>query len=126
MRTRLAKKPEVADLIVPTNFAVGCRRPTPGAGYLEALCEDNVTVVPQSIQEITPKGIKTADGVEHEFDVIVCATGFDTSWKPAYPVIGRYSRSLAEEWAEMPSTYLSFAVTHFPNYMSAYRLFLFS
>ncbi|KAL4935626.1 hypothetical protein BDV06DRAFT_234137 [Aspergillus oleicola] len=117
MRARLAKKPGIADLIVPTNFAVGCRRPTPGAGYLEALCEDNVSVVSQTIQEITPKGIRTADGVEHEFDVIVCATGFDVSWKPAYPTIGRDSRSLSKEWAEAPSTYLSMAVPHFPNYL---------
>lgn len=27
--------------VVP-DFAVGCRRVTPGLGYLEALCEDNV------------------------------------------------------------------------------------
>ncbi|KAL4934075.1 flavin-containing monooxygenase [Aspergillus undulatus] len=117
MRTRLAKKPEIADLIVPTNFAVGCRRPTPGAGYLEALCEDNVDVVSQRIQEITPSGIRTVDGVEHEFDVIVCATGFDVSWKPAYPTIRRDSRSLSKEWAEAPSTYLSITVPHFPNYL---------
>ncbi|OJJ05846.1 hypothetical protein ASPVEDRAFT_87180 [Aspergillus versicolor CBS 583.65] len=117
MRTRLAKKPELADLIVPTNFAVGCRRPTPGAGYLEALCQENVSVVSSSIQEFTQKGIRTADGVEHEFDVIVCATGFDVSWKPAYPTIGRDSRSLSKEWADIPNTYLSIAVPHFPNYL---------
>lgn len=118
MRTRLAKKPELADLIVPTNFAVGCRRPTPGAGYLEALCEENVSVVSSSIQEFTQKGIRTTDGMEHDFDVIVCATGFDVSWKPAYPTIGRDSRSLSKEWSDIPNTYLSIAVPHFPNYLS--------
>ncbi|RAL02669.1 flavin-containing monooxygenase [Aspergillus ibericus CBS 121593] len=117
MRTRLAKKPELADLLIPTNFAVGCRRPTPGAGYLEALCEDNVTVVSQTITKITPRGIQTADGIEHEVDVIVCATGFDVSWKPAYPTIGREGRSLSKEWADAPSTYLSITVPHFPNYL---------
>lgn len=118
MRRKLAAKPEIADIIVPTNFAVGCRRPTPGNGYLEALCEDNVTVVSQSIEEITEKGIRTADGVEHEFDVIVCATGFDVSWRPRYPTIGRGGRSLSEEWKHIPSTYLSISVPHFPNYLS--------
>ncbi|KAI9933627.1 hypothetical protein MW887_008100 [Aspergillus wentii] len=117
MRTKLATRPEIADLIVPQNFAVGCRRPTPGNGYLEALCEDNVAVVSQSIQEITSKGIKTADGVEHEVDVIVCATGFDVSWRPYYPTIGRGGRSLSEEWKDIPSTYLSITVPHFPNYL---------
>lgn len=118
MRRRLIKKPDLADLIVPTNFAVGCRRPTPGAGYLEALCEDNVSVVSQSIKQITSKGIMTVDGIEHEFDVLVCATGFDVSWRPSYPTVGRGNRDLREEWAERPNTYLSIAASHFPNYLS--------
>jgi cation diffusion facilitator CzcD-associated flavoprotein CzcO len=120
MRSKLATKPEIADLIVPKNFAVGCRRPTPGNGYLETLCKDNVTVVSQNIQGFTPKGIRTADGVEYEFDVIICATGFDVSWKPHYPTIGRESRSLSNEWKDIPSTYLSITVPHFPNYLSKY------
>jgi hypothetical protein len=58
MKRRLAKKPWVAEkcegwylflfirtepktTVIP-DFAVGCRRLTPGPGYLEALCEDNV------------------------------------------------------------------------------------
>lgn len=118
MRKKLADRPEIADWIVPKDFAVGCRRPTPGNGYLEALCSENTEVVSQSIEEITPKGIKTADGVEHEVDVIVCATGFDVSWRPSYPTIGRKSRSLSEEWRNIPRTYLSITVPHFPNYLS--------
>ncbi|KAF7555614.1 hypothetical protein G7046_g6521 [Stylonectria norvegica] len=117
MRAKLASKPEIADLIVPKNFAVGCRRPTPGNGYLEALCKENVTVVSSSIEEITPKGIKTADGVEHEFDVIVCATGFDVSWRPHYPTIGRDGISLSDYWRDIPNTYLSITVANFPNYI---------
>ncbi|CAI7674093.1 unnamed protein product [Penicillium viridicatum] len=117
MRSKLADHPEIADSIVPKDFAVGCRRPTPGNGYLEALCSENTSVVSQSIEEITPKGIKTADGVEHEVDAIVCATGFDVSWRPSYPTIGRESRSLSEEWKDVPRTYLSITVPHFPNYL---------
>lgn len=118
MRAKLARKPEIADIIVPKDFAVGCRRPTPGNGYLEALCEENVTVVSSTITEITPKGIRTEDGVEHEFDVIVCATGFDVSWKPHYPTIGRNGISLAKYWNDVPNTYLSMTVANFPNYIS--------
>ncbi|GLA44014.1 hypothetical protein AnigIFM63309_002275 [Aspergillus niger] len=117
MRSKLARRPEIADHIVPKNFAVGCRRPTPGNGYLEALCSQNTEVVSESISEITPKGIRTADGVEHEVDVIVCATGFDVSWRPSYPTIGREARSLSEQWKHIPRTYLSIAVPNFPNYL---------
>lgn len=118
MRRKLAPKPEIADVIIPKDFAVGCRRPTPGNGYLEALCEDNVEVVLDGIAEITPTGIKTVDGKEHQVDIIVCATGFDVSWRPAYPTIGRGNRSLSEEWKTIPRTYLSVTVPHFPNYLS--------
>lgn len=122
MRKKLANKPEIADVIVPKDFAVGCRRPTPGNGYLEALCEQNVEVVSDSISEIAANGIRTADGVEHEFDVIVCATGFDVSWCPAYPTIGRDGKSLSKEWEHIPSTYLSVGVPDFPNYLSKFIL----
>lgn len=120
MRTKLSRKPEIADVIVPKDFAVGCRRPTPGNGYLEALCADNVTVVSNSISEITSKGIKTEDGAEHEFDIIVCATGFDVSWRPHYPTIGRNGVDLSDYWRDVPNTYLSLGVAHFPNYFSKY------
>jgi cation diffusion facilitator CzcD-associated flavoprotein CzcO len=104
MESKLAPKPDIAKAIIPKDFAVGCRRPTPGNGYLEALCEDNVEVVLDSIAEITPNGIRTVDGKEHQVDVIVCATGFDVCWKPAYPTIGRGNKSLSEEWKDIPST----------------------
>jgi cation diffusion facilitator CzcD-associated flavoprotein CzcO len=124
MKKKLASNPDIADAIIPKDFAVGCRRPTPGNGYLEALCEENVEVILNGIEEITPKGIKTVDGIVHEVDIIVCATGFDVSWKPYYPTIGRDGRSLSEEWKDAPSTYLSITVPHFPNYLS--KLFFFS
>lgn len=44
MRKSLAKKPELAGQLIPA-WDVGCRRLTPGVGYLEALCEDNVEVI---------------------------------------------------------------------------------
>lgn len=57
MRSKLARRPEIADHIVPKDFAVGCRRPTPGNGYLEALCSQNTAVVSESISEIDRKSV---------------------------------------------------------------------
>lgn len=42
MKEKLSSKPEIADTLIPT-FHVGCRRLTPGPGYLEALTKDNVS-----------------------------------------------------------------------------------
>ncbi|KAJ7192847.1 hypothetical protein GGX14DRAFT_25596 [Mycena pura] len=75
------------------NFAVGCRRPTPGNGFLEALIEPHVHACLDPIQRFSAKGIVTKDGygadTEHEFDVIICATGFDTFFRARFPVVGR-------------------------------------
>jgi cation diffusion facilitator CzcD-associated flavoprotein CzcO len=118
MRKKLVDRPWVADVIVPTDFAVGCRRPTPGNGYLEALCDERVTVVPAGISSIDATGVVDANGVHHEVDIIICATGFDVSWRPRYPLIGRDGVDLRDEWANGPDNYLSITVPKFPNYYS--------
>lgn len=78
MKRRLAPKPELAEYLLPS-YPVGCRRPTPGTGYLEALCADNCEIAWGEIDSFTETGIKSANGKEREFDVIICATGFDMS-----------------------------------------------
>lgn len=70
MRTKLLNA-ELEKRMIP-EFAVGCRRPTPGNGYLEALSMDNVRVVTDHIQEIVPEGIKLTTGEVIEIDVFIC------------------------------------------------------
>lgn len=95
------------------------KRPTPGNGYLEAIsdtekCEVNF----EKIREITEKGIITEDGILHEMDVLVCATGFDNSWRPRYPTCGKNGVEMKEVWRDFPETYLSLTAPQFPNYFS--------
>lgn len=80
------------------NFAPGCRRLTPGPGFLEALVEDNVALINNGIARMEPKGVVTEDGKLHEIDVLVCATGFYASAAPPFPVVGLNGRSLQEHW----------------------------
>lgn len=95
METKLATKPELAAKIIPT-FAVGksfllalapkqflippcctgCRRPTPGNGFLEALCADNTDAITCPIEKITQTGVMTTDGKHHEVDVCVLCDPF--------------------------------------------------
>ncbi|KAH7308922.1 putative monooxygenase [Stachybotrys elegans] len=116
MRTRLGEDNTLADRIIPS-FGVGCRRPTPGVGYLEALTEKNVRVVFDSITKVVPQGIELATGEVIELDAIVCATGFNVSWKPRFPIIGRNNIDMREQWSSRPTAYLSMAVPNFPNYI---------
>ncbi|EFX06152.1 flavin-binding monooxygenase [Grosmannia clavigera kw1407] len=117
MTRKSAKKPEVAEQLIPKGYEIGCRRPTPGNGFIEALCEDNVDFIRGGVKKITEDGLISDDGTEHKVDIIVCATGFDVTWKPRYPTIGRGGRSLSEEWKDASRTYLSMSVPHFPNYL---------
>lgn len=119
MRKRLAAKPHLAKNLIP-KFAFGCRRPTPGNGYLEALASENVDPIFAPITTITPSGIRTADNLEHKFDAIVCATGFDVSFKPRFPLLGRGGENLQDRWTqETPKSYMSLMIDGFPNYFSS-------
>lgn len=71
---KLASKPHIAKSLIPT-FAVGCRRLTPGPGYLEALASDNVDFISAGIKRVTETGIEDVEGNHREYDTIVCATG---------------------------------------------------
>ncbi|PNP76204.1 hypothetical protein FNYG_10493 [Fusarium nygamai] len=106
---------ELARLLIP-EFAFGCRRITPGTQYLESLTKPNVTTVYGDIKEITKRGCVTADGKEHPTDILICATGFDTSFRPRFPLRGRNDMNLAEEWALEPRSYLGLAASGYPNY----------
>ncbi|KAK7885696.1 hypothetical protein LTR67_010047 [Exophiala xenobiotica] len=117
MEKRLQKKPHLAKVLVP-GFAVGCRRITPGHGYLEALVQDNVDVRTDQILRVTKAGIEMIDGSHIECDAIICATGFDTSFRPFFPVIGPAGRDLRDLWVDEPRSYLSVAAAGFPNYFS--------
>jgi cation diffusion facilitator CzcD-associated flavoprotein CzcO len=97
------------------------RRPTPGVGYLEALTQKDVTVVFDGIKRVLPQGIELETGEIIELDAIVCATGFNVSWKPRFPIIGRDGIDLRDQWKDRPTAYLSIAVPNFPNYICRYQ-----
>lgn len=118
MRVRLEKRPEYFDWLIPS-FSPGCRRLTPGPGFLEALLEDNVDFVHDPIVRIEQSGIVTStDSGEqlHELDVIVCATGFYTSAAPPFKVEGIGGRTIQSHWKERSYNYMSMATDDFPNH----------
>jgi cation diffusion facilitator CzcD-associated flavoprotein CzcO len=113
MKKRLANKPEIAEFLTPS-FGVGCRRLTPGPGYLEALTEDNVEFVTTKIRSIMPNGVELENGRIVELDALVCATGFNAAGPPPFAVTGRNGASLEERYKPYPETYLSMAIDGFP------------
>jgi cation diffusion facilitator CzcD-associated flavoprotein CzcO len=110
----------IAEQLIP-KFPVGCRRLVPGQGFLEALLQENVKMEWKNLDRINASGIITKDGRLIPCDVICCATGFDTSFKPVFPIIGRDGVNLADKWEkETPEAYFGITVSGFPNYFSKY------
>ncbi|RYC80541.1 putative sterigmatocystin biosynthesis monooxygenase stcW [Fusarium oxysporum f. sp. narcissi] len=114
METRLNNNPELCAQLIP-EFKVGCRRLTPGEGYLEALQAHNVDIEYAPIERFTEKGIKTTKG-EYEFDIIVCATGFDVSFVPHWELVGKRGVTLNNQWKDEPTAYMSTCAPNMPNY----------
>ncbi|KAF2847728.1 FAD/NAD(P)-binding domain-containing protein [Plenodomus tracheiphilus IPT5] len=114
MKQRLASKPEIFEALVPS-FLPGCRRLSPGPGYLEALTQPNVSFITSAITHISESAIHTADGKAHEIDTLICATGFKASTAPPFPVTGMDGLTLAQKWEKRATAYLSHSIPSFPN-----------
>ena len=75
-----------------------------------------------AIDEITPEGVRTADGVLHPIDVLVLATGYKVFEKgnmPPFPVSGVGGVELAEFWdANRQQAYEGVSVPGFPNWFT--------
>ncbi|KAI4683343.1 uncharacterized protein J4E88_004518 [Alternaria novae-zelandiae] len=119
MRNKLNHDSRLIEKMIPKNFNPGCRRPTPAPGYLEALVAPNATVFTDPIGSITATGFTDQEGNHHEVDVIICATGFDTSWLPRFP-FKAHGRDLRDLWGseEGVTSYLSVGIPNFPNTFS--------
>jgi cyclohexanone monooxygenase len=114
----MVKDPETARKLTPTDLYA--KRPLCDSGYYATFNRDNVSLVDvkaNPIAEVTPKGIKTADGVEHELDVLIFATGFDAV-DGNYTKIdlrGRNGKTIKDKWKGGPTSYLGVANADYPN-----------
>jgi len=116
--SEIVKDPETARKLTPTDPYA--KRPICNLDYYETFNRDNVTLVSTKenpIIEITPRGVLTDDGVEHELDVLVTATGFDAVDGNYHQmdIRGRGGRTIQQHWKDGPVTYLGVATAGFPN-----------
>lgn len=125
VREKIAQKvknPKTAALLSPkTVFA--CKRLCADTGYFETYNRDNVTLVDIAttpIDSITETGLRMGQGdqaQQHDFDVLVFATGFDamTGSLNKIDIRGIGGQSLKEKWSAGPRTYLGLCSAGFPN-----------
>lgn len=100
--------------LIPS-WAPGCRRLTPGDGYLEALVKPNVVRVHSNISEIVHDGLIDETGTLHKCDILVCATGFNIAFVPSFVVRGVNGVTMEDEFNPEPIVYLGLTMPKFPN-----------
>ncbi|UPJ48322.1 NAD(P)/FAD-dependent oxidoreductase [Bradyrhizobium sp. 200] len=110
------RDPDLRARLTP-DYKAGCKRLIVSDLFYPAIQRDNAELVTTAIDRIEAGGIRTSDGVLHELDVLVFATGFNPHqlFRPMQ-VIGRDGRSLNEIWADGNEAYRGVSVPGFPNF----------
>ncbi|MBV9319894.1 MAG: NAD(P)/FAD-dependent oxidoreductase [Mycobacterium sp.] len=120
---RQVNDPVLREQLTP-RYAVGCKRPGFHNTYLSTFNRDNVRLVTEPIDKITPSAVATTDGASHEIDALALATGFkvmDTDSVPTFAVTGSGGASLTQFWDEHRlQAYEGVSVPGFPNLFSVF------
>jgi cation diffusion facilitator CzcD-associated flavoprotein CzcO len=113
---RKVRDPGLRRALTP-DYTPMCKRLVMSGGFYTAIQRDDVELVTAGIDHVERRGIVTDDGVLHEADVIVLATGFDTHafFRPMQ-LTGRDGIGADEVWRDGPKAYQTVAMPGFPNF----------
>lgn len=102
-------------------YAFGGKRPLVSSDWYPTFNRPNVRLVTDAIARIEPDAVVGADGARHPADVLILATGFQTTrFISAIPVEGRDGRKLDHVWADGARAYLGITTSGFPNLFMLY------
>lgn len=116
LHLRRVRDPELRARLTP-DFRPMCKRIVMGLGFYRAVQRPDVDLVTEGIARIEPSGVRTTDGVLHELDVLVLATGFDAqAFMRPMELTGADGVTIDQLWAKDPFAYRTVALPGFPNY----------
>ena len=93
-----------------------CKRLILAGHYYRSIQKPGVHLVTEAIDHVEPRGVVTSDGVLHELDLLVLATGFDArAYVRPMGIVNDNGVTLDEVWEDGPHAYRSIAVPGFPN-----------
>jgi cation diffusion facilitator CzcD-associated flavoprotein CzcO len=114
------KDDELRGKLTP-DYAFGCKRTLVCSDFYKAILRDNVELVTEGIERVTPESIVTAAGLERPVDAIVLATGFEaTEYLQGIEVVGLGGRRLHDDWSEVAHAYMGLTVAGYPNFFMLY------
>ena len=106
--------PELKKLLTPNHKPL-CKRLIWSSDYYDAIQSPNAHLITDSISHLNETGIVT-DAESIDLDVIVYATGFDTSmFMRPINILGLNGITLEDYWQDYPKAYYSIAMPNFPN-----------
>ena len=114
--SQLDGRPDLIEKCLPTYPPYGKRILVDNEWY-PTLRRDNVSLITAGVDHITESGIVDSDGVTHDFDVIILATGFQAGnlLSPIH-ITGRTGVPLRDVWGtDNPRAYLGITVPDYPN-----------
>jgi len=113
---REVRDPELRRALTP-DYTPMCKRLVMSGGFYRAMQRDDFELVSAGIDHVERRGIVTDDGVLHEVDIIVLATGFDTHafFRPMR-LTGRNGIAADDVWRDGPRAFQTVAMPGFPNF----------
>jgi len=98
------------------HYTLGCKRILLSNDYYPAMEHPNLSLVTEGIQEINKTGVLTKDGVQHDTDAIILATGFQAAEGVLrFDMKGLGGIDLNEAWQDGAEAYLGTSIAGFPN-----------
>lgn len=121
IKSKVGHDPELVRKLTP-DFPPFAKRPVVDNGWFDTLNRPNVELVTDAIERFTPTGIRTVDGKERDFDLVLLCAGFKTErylWPVEY--IGRNGANLETAWEKDGArAYLGISMPDFPNLFIIY------
>ena len=112
--------PELRKKLTP-DYPAGCKRILLTNDWFPTLARPNVHVETSHIARVTENAVVTEDGVSHPADVVILATGFEsTDFLSPMKIVGRGNADLNDVWARGAEAHRGVAVAGFPNFFMLY------
>ncbi|MDK1494448.1 FAD-dependent oxidoreductase [Sinorhizobium sp. 7-81] len=118
---QLAGRPDLMAKVIPPYPPFG-KRMLLDNGWYKTLLKTHVTLVDAAAARVEGRSIHAINGETHEADVLIVASGYDTTrYLLPIQVIGRNSRTVREVWNDDDcQAYLGTVVAGFPNFFMLY------
>ncbi|GGF40932.1 cyclohexanone monooxygenase [Microbacterium sorbitolivorans] len=96
-------------------YAFGCKRVLLSDDFYPAIADGSIALEPSALAAVRGSRLVAASGASYDADVVVLATGFETTRQPYAALVMGEFETLDEHWARGMTAVASTLVSGFPN-----------